>query len=218
MAMACQVARQRLATFVGGLKQGGTAEKAGSVVKAGMLAGVSAPLKGLVGNTAWGGFRVLAQQPVEAGMDYLQSVARSASTGFKVKPHELREVVSSLDADGLRAYGSGFRRGAKVVGDGMASGRKAAQALPPGTPFAERIAAFTDEVTAYLNADKDAIGMNNPNARIQSPGWRAFTQSAFGAVEAVDRPYFMAAGDMSVYMQAKLSAVRQGLKDRKSVV
>lgn len=212
MAMACQVARQKLAMYVDSLKQGGAAEKTGAVIKAGMIGGISAPAKGLVGNLAWGGFRTLAQQPVEAGMDYIQSVARSAKTGFKVKPHELREVVSALDADGLKAYGSGFKKGAALVKQGMDAGKKAMQALPPGTPFAERIAAYTDELSAYLNADKNAVGMNNPTTRIQSPGWRAFTQGAFAAVEAVDRPFFVAAGDMSIYMQAKLAAVKQGLK------
>ncbi len=210
MALKCQLARAQLTNFVAGLKQGGTAEKVGAVVKAGMIGGVSAPAKGLLGNTAWGGYVHLAQQPVQAGLDYIQSVAKSAATGFKVKPHELREVVNSLDADGLKALGSGFRSGVNELKQGHAAGKLAIAGLKPGSPFAERIAAYTDGMSAVLN--QGTVGMNNPTTRIQSPAIRAAVQGAFNLVEAVDRPFFAAAHDMSLYMQAKLGAVRQGLK------
>lgn len=212
MAGACALARKRLTDFVGGLQQGGTAEKIGAGIKAGMIFGVSAPAKGLVGNASFGGLRMLAEQPLEAGVDYLLSLGRSAATGFTVPTHQFREVVSAMDAEGFKAFGGGIGKGVGTVRQGMAAGRAAVKGLPPGTAFADKIAAYMDEVSLHLAADAQKNGINNPTTKIQSPAARAFVQTAFSAVEAVDRPFFEGAFDMSVYMQAKLGAVRQGLK------
>ncbi len=212
MAGACVLARKRLTDFVGGLAQGGTAEKIGAGIKAGMIFGVSAPAKGLVGNASFGGLRMLAEQPMEAGVDYLLSLGRSAATGFTVPTHQFREVVSAMDADGFKAFGGGIGKGVGTVRDGMKAGAQAVKGLAPGTPFAEKIAAYIDEISLHLAADAQKNGINNPTTRIQSPAARAFVQTAFAAVEAVDRPFFEGSFDMSVYMQAKLGAVRQGFK------
>ena len=212
MAGACALARKRLTDFVSGLSQGGTAEKVGAGIKAGMIFGVSAPAKGLAGNASFAGLRMLAEQPLEAGVDYLLSLGRSAATGFKVPPHHFREVVNALDMDGLRAFGGGLGKGVATTVGGVKSGVRAVKRLAPGTPFADRIAAFVGEVSLHLSVNPLKNGINNPVTKIQSPAGRAFVQTAFAAVEAVDRPFFEGAFDVSLYMQAKLSAVRQGLK------
>lgn len=213
MASACALARQRLATFVAQLEPATVADKAGSAIKGGMIGGISAPLKGVVGNLTWGGYKVLAQQPLEAGIDYLQSLGRSIATGGTVKPHEFREVVNALDAGGMRAYGRGFGIGSRTIREGVKAGRDAVRALPPGSGFGKTIAAFMDEVTLRMNTDVTRLGINTPTqVRIQNPTMRAVVEGSFALVEASDRPFFEAAFEMSHYMQAKLAAVRQGLK------
>lgn len=209
----CRLARLRLAQFVDGLTPASVADKGGSTIKGAMLLGVSAPIKGVVGNATWGGFKALAQQPVAAGVDYITSLGRSIATGGKVKTHEFREVVNALTPDGARAFRSGFKAGAKTMVDGGTAGRAAQRALPPGSGFGKWIAAYMDEVQLQLNADVSRLGINTPTqVRIENPVARAFTEAAFAAVEAVDRPFFEGAFQMSHYAQAKLSAVRQGLK------
>jgi hypothetical protein len=207
-------ARAALATYVDSLNQPGAASQIGSLVKTNMLAGVSAPAKGIFGNIPFAGFKVLAQQPAEAGIDAVQSWVRSARTGFKVKPHEFREVVNALDFEGLRSYKGGFKKGIKTITDGHTEGRAAMKNMPPGTPFADRIAEYTGKMQLQLQADASRLGINTPTnlARTRNSGLRAYMEGTFGAVEAVDRPFFEGAFDMSVYMQAKLSAVRQNLK------
>jgi hypothetical protein len=213
MASACQLARLRLAQYVDNLTPASIADKGGSLIKGGMIGGISAPAKGIVGNTVMGGYKVLFQQPLEAGFDYIQSLGRSIATGGKIKPREFREVVSALDLQGMGAYAKGFKAGGKTVTDGMKAGRAAQRALPPGSGFGKWIAAYMDEVTLRLNADASRLGINTPTSvRIENPALRAMTEGAFAMVEAVDRPVFEGAFQMSHYMQAKLSAVRQGLK------
>lgn len=211
MAMTCQIARYKLAKFVEGLKAPGMAEKTSAMVKASMVAGVSAPAKGLVGNAAWGGYRLLAGQPTEAALDYIQAVGKSAATGFKVPAREFREVVNGTDMAGLREFGKGMQRGADQSIGGFKAGYAAAKGLPKGTPFAERIAAMMNEVDAVMSANAQKVGMNNPVAKFKSPAARAFVEGAFALLEVVDRPFFEGSYDLSVYMQAKLNAVKQGL-------
>ncbi len=212
MAGACVLARKRLTDFVGSLQKAGVAEKAGAGIKAIMLLGISAAAKGFKGNLEFGGARFLAEQPLEAGIDYLVSLGKSASTGFKVPTHEFREVVNGLDWQGAKAYGRGIARGAGDVRAAHRGGMAAAKGLPQGTPWREVVAAYADEASLRLAADAQKIGMNNPTTKIQSPVGRTVVKAAFGAVEAVDRPAFEGALDASLYMQSKLSAVRQGLK------
>jgi len=213
MASACALARQRLTQYVDSLTPATVADKGSSLIKGGMIGGVSAPLKGVLGNATWGGYKHLIQQPVEAGFDYLQSVGRSIATGGKVKPHEFREVVSTLNLGGAKAFGKGFSAGAKTVTDGMKAGRAAQKALKPGSGFGKWVSAYMDEVQLRLNADVTRLGINTPTqVRIENPVLRAMTEASFAAVEGVDRPFFEGAFQLSHQMQAKLSAVRQGLK------
>jgi hypothetical protein len=216
----CGRARTELARFVDRLSPNSVADVAESGIKAGYLASLTPAGKGFLGNTSWAGvYKTLFQQPTEAAFDQLQSTVRSAATGFKIKPHEFREVVSALDLDGLAAGARGVARGSREVGGAVKRGIEKARGMtfPPGTPFAktiaERFARAADEVTVSLNTNAQKLGINTPTqVRVQGNVKRALIEAPFSLVEAVDRPALEGAYDMSMYMQSKLSAVRQNLK------
>lgn len=205
----CALSRAKLARYVEGLRESSSREKFTTGVRAGFVGSVVTPLRAVAGNASWGGMRAALLQPAEAGADYVLSVAKAARTGFTVAPGEFREVASALDVAGLRAMGRGFREGAGPITEAL----HAARGLRAGTPFGKRLRAFLDEAAARLDADPQAGRVLDDVQRVtyRSPVLQAATDAAFLAVEAADRPFWRLAYQGSLYAQAKLYGIKQGL-------
>lgn len=206
MSGSCALARAKLARFVSELREPSVREKATTAVKAGYVLGVKTPLRNIVGNTSWGGLRHLVLQPAEAGVDYLLSVGKSVRSGGKIKPHEVREIANALDADGVRAMMTGFKKG-------LAPTREA-WAATKDVSIRDRLAAFVQEVSTRLDADDIARTLEYDRVKYKSSVAQTMIDGAFGVLEASDRPMFRLAFDGSVYMQSKLLGQREGLKGK----
>jgi hypothetical protein len=201
----CALARAKLARKVAELRDAGTLEKATTAIKAGFVGSVVTPLRAVVGNASWGGLRHLALQPAESAVDYMLSVGKSARTGFKVQPHEFREISNALDADGVRAMWSGFRKGGKPISGAYQAAKGA------GGPIPKRVAAFVQELSTRLDADNVAKVLDVERVKYSSPVTQTLIDGAFAVLEAADRPFWKLAFDGSIYMQSKLMAIREGL-------
>lgn len=212
MATVCQLARKRLADYVGKL-QPTTALKQGiGAIKAGFVGSIITPMKALGGNATYAGLREFAFKPAAAGFDYLQSVGKSIADGkFSLQPNEYREVVNTLNLPGLKAFGKGFGEGLGTVTGGIRSGMNEAKALPSGTPFGERLAKVVDEIRLHLDQNTAAQLLEHTPLKYPSPYLQAAVNGAFAANEAVDRPFYAAAYQSSLQMQGKLFAMREGL-------
>jgi hypothetical protein len=206
MAISCAIARAKLARKVAELRKAGTLEKTTTAIKAGFVGSVVTPMRAIVGNASWGGLRHLALQPAEAAVDYMLSVGKSARTKFKVRPHEFREVANALDADGLSAMWSGFKKGGRPVTDAYKAAKGA------GGPIPRKIAAFVQELSTRLDADQVAKVVDVERVKYSSPVSQTLVDGAFAVLEAADRPFWKLAFDGSLYMQGKLMAIREGLK------
>lgn len=211
----CALAREKLSRYVRELRTPGTVEKATTAIKAGYVGSIVTPLRAVAGNTSWGALRHLVNQPAEAGVDLLLSTAKSARTGFKVPPHEFREVVSALDKDGLsvmlRGFGKGMaptREAATAARQGFAADRAAGVGRP--SAFGRGIARFVEELSTRLDAENVAKVVEFDRVKYQNPVLQTMVDGAFGVLEAADRPYWKLGFDGSLYMQAKLLAVREG--------
>lgn len=211
--VSCAIAREKLVKFVASLREASTREKVTTGLKAGMLGSIVTPARAVVGNAVWGGFRHLALQPAEAAVDYLLSVGRSAATGFKVDVSEYREVVSALDRDGLRAMVRGFREGTKPTREaasaGLAEFRKAPtfhQGLRDG------LRSFVQELSLRLDAEQVQRTLDQEPVTYSSPVLQTIVDGAFGILEAADRPFYRLALNSSLYMQAKVLAVKEGAR------
>jgi hypothetical protein len=179
--------------------------RATTAIKAGFVGSVVTPLRAVVGNASWGGLRHLALQPAESAVDYMLSVGKSARTGFKVQPHEFREISNALDADGVRAMWSGFRKGGKPISGAYQAAKGA------GGPIPKRVAAFVQELSTRLDADNVAKVLDVERVKYSSPVTQTLIDGAFAVLEAADRPFWKLAFDGSIYMQSKLMAIREGL-------
>jgi hypothetical protein len=212
----CALARAKLAKYVAELRAASTREKAVTAAKAGFVGSVVTPMRAVAGNASWGFFRHLLQQPAEAGVDHLMAFAKSARTGFEVPTAQFRQVVSALDADGLRVMTKGFKEGASPLSEAAreaAKGGRADRAAGVGRPtaFGHMIQRFVSELSTRLDADAVAKVAEHDAVRYQSPVAQTAIDGAFAILEAADRPWWKLAFDSSVYMQAKLQAVREGL-------
>jgi hypothetical protein len=201
----CSLARAKLARGVAELRESGTLEKATTAIKAGFVASIVTPGRALVGNASWGGLRHLVLQPAESAVDCMLSVGKSARTGFKIQPHEFREVANALDMDGLRAMWSGFKKGGKPVSGAYQAAKGA------GGPIPKRIAAFVEELSSRLDAEHIANVLDIERVKYNNPVSQTLVDGAFATLEAADRPFWKLAFDGSLYMQSKLMAIREGL-------
>jgi len=199
---ACALARIKLARFVAEIRTVSGTEKATTAIKAGFVGSLVTPMRAVAGNTSWGGMRALVLQPAEAGVDYLLSLGRSARTGFRVKPRELREVANALDADGVGAMWRGFKQGTAPV--------RGAYAATAGQPIGQRVRNFVQELSARLDAEAITNVLDVERVKYASPVTQTLVDGAFAVLEAADRPFWRAAFDGSIYMQSKLLAIREG--------
>lgn len=207
----CAIARARLATYVNSLAgPSPLRERAATGIKAGFVGSVVTPARAIAGNASWGALRALVLQPVEAGYDVLASLARSAATGGKVSPAEFRTVANSLTADGFRAIGRGFTRGATPIRDAL----RTARGLKPGTGFGPRVATFVDELRVRLDAGQAGNALEHGRTVYKSRVAQTLVDAALAVVEAADRPFWHAAHELSVASQARLLALREGAKGR----
>lgn len=203
MPSACQLARARLTRLVQAQRDASASEKAADVVKASYLASVRTPLRAVGGNLSFGGIRHLVAQPLEAAFDYMQALAKSAKSGGKIKPHELRQVVNALDVDGLKTLVRGFKEGSGSVGDAF-------RATKGQGWTAAHVRNFVDELSVSLQADQAGSVLQHARIAYKSPVAQALTDIAYAMPEIADRGFWKAAYDYSMYMQSKLNAVREG--------
>lgn len=184
-AASCLLARAKLAQFVAKLKESSTAEKAGTLIKAGYLLSLKTVERNDVGNAAMGGVEYLATRPLAVAMDYLGAVAKSAATFGKVKPHELRQIANTLNVGGLA-------QGAKGIREGTA---KAVQLIRTG-----------------VDADRVAEKFEHGETTFANPVLDKAVHGVFNFLEANDKPFFGFALQTSLYGRARLLGIREGLR------
>ena len=218
MADSCAQARERLVKETARLRPASRAEKAGTAVKAAFLGSIVTPLRALGGNSISLGFRTLVQHPLEVGFDYIRAVGKAASADdLTLTPHQYREIVWSLDREGLGTLWRGAKKGAAPT---VAAARAAAAAgrAEQGGIMAQVKAAvvrFSTELSVQLDAEGVERVLEHRETRYTNDVSDAVVNTVLGAMEAVDRPYWRAAYDFSMYTQSKAMAAAQGLsKDR----
>lgn len=232
MAALCQVKRVKLAQEVANLA-GPTSigSRASTLIRAGYIGGIKTPLKGLVGNASSLSFKTLAAQPAQAGVDYIKAVSRAAienAKGNKVSPNQFREVINGTNLEGFDAMVKGIAQGTEEVLDGLRAGRQEFKNFTPkklddpslmqrltmeGSPFIQRVAAGVAEMKLrVVTANAETKLLDYTPTQYKHPLLQAATDAAFLAVEAVDRPFWYAAKEMSLVMQARLSAIKAGAK------
>lgn len=184
---ACLLARAKLAQYVAKLKESSTAEKLGTGIKAGYLASAKTIMRNDIGNAAIGGVEYLATRPLAVATDYISSIAKSAASFGKVKPHEYREIANTLNMGGLA-------RGAKGIRDGIA---QATELLRTGVDQG-RMDKFEVGETTFANPVLDKT-----------------VHFVFNFMEANDKPFFGFALQSSLYGRARLMGIREGLRGAK---
>lgn len=206
MANSCALARAKLVDAVASLRKAGTREKITTGIKAGFVTSIVTPMRAVAGNASWGGVVHLARNPLASAIDVVQATGRSAATGFKVKPHEFRDFVNTLDRDGMKVMARGFKKGTEPVREAATAARGADRP----------VSKFINELRQRLNANP-----NVPNTTVEykrtvykHPLAQTMTDGAFAILEAADRPWWQMAFDTSIYQQSKLLAVREGLKGK----
>lgn len=214
MAAACQLAKMRLANATQQLSgPSSLASRAGTAIRAGYIAGIKTPLKGVVGNASWLGWKTLAAQPAQAGVDYVRAVAESAKGGFKVSPTEYREVINGTNLQGMEAFKRGFGIGVDEVKGGLSAAKGVYKNSAPGTPFGQKIADAVAEMKLHImDANKASALLDYTPTQYKNPFSQAMADASFLLVESVDRPFYYAAEQMSLTMQARLAAIKAGAK------
>lgn len=200
MPISCALARAKLMDVVAGLRKAGLREKTTTAIKAGYVTSIVTPLRAVTGNASWGSFVHLARDPIASAIDVAQSYARSAGTGFKVKPHELRDFTHALDRDGLGVMAKGFGKGTAPVRDAYNESRSVSE--------------FVNKLRLNLQANPSVPNSTVEYQRVKydSPLAQTMTDASFSILEAADRPWWQMAFDTSLYRQGKLYAIREGLK------
>ncbi len=213
MANSCALARERLAKYVGRLRQAATLEKGTTAIKAGFLGSVVTPTKAVLGNAISTGYRTLVEHPLRAGFDYVLSVGRAAGRGdFTLSPDKYRQVVFALDADGLGRFAQGFRSGARPFTDAVKASGKAFAAGSGRQRLRNAVVTFADELTTRLDAEQVNRTLDYREIQYTNPVVNAVVNGVMGVMEATDRPYWRASHDFSLYMQGKLLAAAEGLR------
>lgn len=211
----CALARESLAKLVARMRPATGLEKTTSAIKAGFLGSVVTPLKAVGGNAISMAFRTLAEHPTRAAIDYVSAVAKSAVKGkLTLAPHEHRQVVLALDRDGLGVMGKGFWEGTAATREALRDAKKAF-GVETGVRARTRAAVvtFVDRMNTRLNAEQVNRTLDYREIKYNHPVTDAVVNGVFGVMEAVDRPYWRASFDFSRYMQSKMLAAAEGLKD-----
>jgi hypothetical protein len=207
----CALAKERLASYVARLKASPRVEQVTTGIKAGYIATPLTMLKAPLGNTPWGALLQLGRQPLSVALDHVVSVGRSAATFGKVKPHEFRSLASALDAEGIAIMGRAFNRGL----DPFRNATRAARKAQKSGSIRDGIRAWIDELRVTLDAEGISRTVDlEGTVYKQGSVMQYATDLAFGLLEAADRPFWKLAHDSSIYAQAKLLGIRQGLKGK----
>ena len=180
----CLLARARLARYVADLKESTSAEKVGTAVKAGYLANVKSTERNIIGNT-FQGLADLSVRNIASAIDYAQALGRSAMTGGRMKPHEFREIASTLNIPGLKAGGTGLKEGLAQAIEIMRTG---------------------------LDANAEMEKFNHTQTHFKNPVLDKLTRGIFTFMEAQDKPFYQFAFKTSLYSRARLAGIRAGLK------
>lgn len=215
MANTCALARQRLAQAVADLRAATTREKAVSAVKAGFLGSINTPLRMMGGNAVSLAFRSLVQHPAETAVDYVRAVAQSAAKGkLSFTPSDYRSVRLALDSEGLKRYAKAFWTGTEPTRGALRTAHDVyAETAGPWKAVREAVIAFSDDLNTRLDAEHIYRTTDyQDNTHYNNPLSNAAVNGVFGIAEALDRPYWRAAHDFSLWMQSKVLAGAEGLK------
>lgn len=202
----CQVAKQLRDRYVQAQHVNPASERFTGAVKAGFLANLRTPQRAFFGNAAHGLMRI-AQHETAAGLDFMKAIAKHVASDRRIPVHEYREVVSGLDMDGLKALRRGFKGGFSYVPEAVRATRDLGWTT-------KRVLALVEQLSARLESSGATTGGNviAPQRVIYRTPWaQAASDFIYATPELMDRPFVMAAYDHSIYLQAKLAAVREGL-------
>lgn len=211
----CALARQRLAKTVADLREAPLREKVVSGMKAGFLGSVVTPLKMMGGNAMSLGLRTLAVHPLEAGVDYVRAVAKSAREGkMTLAPDELRAVQLALDSEGFKRAAQAFGRGLSPTKGALKEARSVFQQTDGAWNAARNaVITFADELNTRLDAEQINRTVDyQGSTHYHNPLSNAAVNLVFGIAEALDRPFWRSAHDFSLWVQGKTLAAAEGLK------
>lgn len=222
----CALARQRLIDFVANLKRSTTSERIISGIKAAYVGGPMTVEKGLAGSMTWAVFDQLVTKPLSVVADKFAAVAQSALGGFKVNPRELRSTAFALDPVGLALGARGLKQGVEPMKEAIAAGRAywaAAQGGSGWTRMRESLGALVDELrvqqeaqhldTGVLDRPLGSSALGGTGAPAGPHRWSDIAvQGIFGLIDTVHgRPWYWLAHNLSLWSQAKVMAMREGL-------
>lgn len=223
MADTCALARARLVDYVSSLRDASKSERIVTGIKAGFVGGPMTLLKQWAGNLPFAAIDQLAVKPLSVVADQLIAFGRSALGGFRVSPHELRSTAFALDPVGLQLAKQGMRKGFEptvasfkasraLYTDEMAKGHSAWHSAR------EAMKGFIDELRVQLNAQEVERSLEQPDRIRMHHAWSQYaTDAIFGSLEAQDRPFFFLAKNTSLWTQAKVMAMREGLSGERLI-
>jgi hypothetical protein len=208
----CAIMRAKVARKLAEAKAATTIAKTTTAIKAGFVGSAVTVGKAVFGNIPHVSLNELARKPLSVALDYMAAVGRSAKTGFKVSPMEFRTLASSLDADGIPFMMRGLLdTGTAPVRGAAAAGWTLMKTSGGWQGVREGIATFVEELSARLDADFVTKTLDHERIRYQSPLVQTMVDGAFAALEAADRPFYQLSFNSSMYAQAKLMAMKEGL-------
>lgn len=219
MAASCQIAKAKLARHTANL-QGPSSlpSRIGTAVRAGFIGNLKALGRNVVGNATHLGFRGLVAQPAQAGVDYIRAVNKavieSRRSGESISPTQYREVVSGLNLDGFNAFKRGWGQGVDEVKGAYNAAKQAYHdkqyvSSQPGSAFGQKIAAAMEEAKLHiLTSNEKSLSLDYTETRYKNPLSQAIADATFIFAEGTDRPFYYAAEQMSLQMQARLAALK----------
>jgi hypothetical protein len=185
---ACLVARSKLSRYVADLKQSTSTEKAGALIKTGYLASLKTGER-ITGSNIVQGLADMGVRNVTAAGDYVQALVRSAATGGRVKPYEMRNIASTVNLPGLKAtarsFGEGLQQAKTIMETGINTG--ALDQAINGSPFGQNQTHFQNPIL-----DKVTRGIGN-------------------YISAIHQPFYNVAFRTSMYGRLRLAGIRAGL-------
>lgn len=182
----CAFMRAKLAQTVAELRQAGLGEKFATAGKAGWLASAKTFGRNLVGNSMMAGGEYFLTQSTAAVLDYGIAVAKSARTNLTVPPSAFREIPFPSIA-GLRWGREGWREGLAKAVEVMRTG---------------------------VDADLMTQKFDVQRTTFDNPALNTAVHKVFDLLESSDKPFFQLATKMSLFNQAEVLAIREGLRGK----
>lgn len=179
----CLLARAALAKYVGSLQESSLVEKGTTLTRAAWLANPKGTVRDPVTNAAMFGVENLVTRPMAVAMDHVQSLVQSALKGGS--PGQYRTVASTLTPRGVKTGASGVKKGLS----------DAAQYFKTGVDPRQVVDKFELREVTFKN-----------------PVVNKMVHSVFRLRGVPDFPFYESQLKLSLYGQARLRAIQQGMK------